>query len=369
MNGRVTSRRLYGEDASFVRNAWYAAAWSDDVGCDKPVACMILGEPVVLYRDASGVPVALEDRCIHRSMPLSLGRIRGNLIECGYHGLQYESSGHCVRIPGQPSIPRTACIRSYPVVEHDGFVWIWMGDPPGADEAAVTRFPWMKRAGWQKTTLHAHIPCHYQLVIDNLLDLSHLAFVHASTVGSLELADDAIVETQRTDAGGVRTSRWTLDIAPATTYAQFGRYDCNVDRWQITEFTPPCTLVIRNGAAKAGTGAPEGGGEQRWEFIVCHAVTPETARTTSYFWAVTHAFGADDAEATAEFHRQCHHVIGEDIAVFTAQQRTLELTPNAPLLGIRYDQGPLQGRLAIERLLAAERAAAPPRTLGTHVST
>jgi vanillate O-demethylase monooxygenase subunit len=368
MNDRLSSRRLCGEDTSFVRNAWYAAAWSDEVGRDKPLACMMLGEPVVLYRDASGAPVALEDRCVHRSMPLSLGRIRGDLIECGYHGLQYASSGRCVRIPGQPSIPRTACIRSYPVVEQDGFVWVWMGDPARADEAAVTRFPWMKRPGWQRTSLHAHIACHYQLVIDNLLDLSHLAFVHASTVGSPELADDAIVETQRTDTG-VRTSRWTLDVAPATTYAQFGRYDCNVDRWQITEFTPPCTLVIRNGAAKAGTGAREGGGEQRWEFIVCHAVTPQTARTTSYFWAVTHDFGAGEAEATAEFHRQCHHVIGEDIAVFTAQQRTLELTPNAPLLGIRYDQGPLQGRLAIERLLAGERDAGPPRTLETHVST
>ncbi|HJU24778.1 MAG TPA: aromatic ring-hydroxylating dioxygenase subunit alpha [Casimicrobiaceae bacterium] len=367
MTTLLTSRSLGGGDATFVRNAWYAAAWSEELGHDKPLGCTMLGNPVVLYRNAAGTPVALEDRCIHRSLPLSLGRIRGDVIECGYHGLQYETSGRCVRIPGQPSIPRSACIRSYPVIEQDGFVWLWMGESARADRSAITRFSWMSRAGWRKTTLHARIACNYQLVIDNLLDLSHLAFVHASTVGSPELADNAIVETQRIDLG-VRTSRWTLDVAPAATYAQFGRYDGNVDRWQITEFTPPCTLVIRNGAAKAGTGAREGRGEQRWEFIVCHAVTPETARTTSYFWAVTHDFGGDDAEAIAEFHRQCHHVIGEDIAVFTAQQKMLDLTPDAPLLGIRYDHGPLQARLAIERLLAAERDAARPRSIEPHVS-
>src|SRR4029078_240508 len=126
--------------------------------------------------------------------------------------------------------------------------------------------------------------------------LSHLAFVHASTVGSMELADRAIVKTERTPHG-VRTSRWTLDGAPGRTYAQFGRYQGNVDRWQITEFCAPCTLVIRNGSAKAGTGWYETGqGEQRWEFIVSHGVTPESDRVTNYFWAVTHDFGVDDPE-------------------------------------------------------------------------
>jgi vanillate O-demethylase monooxygenase subunit len=225
----------------------------------------------------------------------------------------------------------------------------------------------MTRLGWQRTKLHARIACNYQLIIDNLLDLSHLAFVHSTTVGSIELADAAVVKTERIE-GGVRTSRWTLDVPPARTYAQFGRYECNVDRWQLTDFRAPCTLVIRNGSAKAGTGAPEGGvGEQPWEFIVCHAITPESDRTTSYFWTVTHDFGADDPEATAEFHRQCHQVIGEDIAVFTAQQRTLDLKPDARLIDIRYDQGPNEARRLIDRLLAEERGDAAPAAEKVHV--
>ena len=358
----MTVRNLNGAGTAFVQQAWYAAAWSDELAPDKPLGCVMLGAPVVLYRRSDGTPAALEDRCVHRSLPLSAGRVRGDMIECGYHGLQYDCAGACVRIPGQQSIPATARVRSYPVVEQDCFVWVWMGDPANADPARITRFPWMTQPGWQQTRLHARIACNYQLVIDNLLDLSHLAFVHSTTVGSMELADDAVVKTERTEAG-VRTSRWTLDIPPARTYAQFGKYQSNVDRWQISEFMAPSTLIIHNGSAKAGTGAPEGRrGEQFWEFIVCHGVTPETDRTTNYFWAVNHDFGGDDPEATAEFHRQCHQVIGEDIAVFAAQQRMLDLMPDAPLLDIRYDNGPLQARRVIDRLLAAERgeSAAPP---------
>lgn len=363
----MAGRNLSGAGKQFVRNAWYAAAYSDELTQGKPLGCVILEEPVVLYRRANGVPAALEDRCVHRSMPLSMGRVCGDVIECGYHGLQYDCSGTCVRIPGQDAIPRGARIRDYPVVERDGFIWVWMGDAAKADTARITRFPWMTKPGWQHTKLHARIACNYQLVIDNLLDLSHLAFVHSSTVGSIELADAAIVETVRT-AEGVRTSRWTLDVPPAKTYAQFGRYNCNVDRWQLTEFFAPCTLVIRNGSAKAGTGAYEGGpGEQPWEFIVCHGVTPESDRTTNYFWAVNHDFGADNPEETAEFHRQSHQVIGEDIAVFTGQQRMLDLKPDAPNVDILYDKGPNQARRMIDQLLAAERGGATEAAGDAHV--
>ena len=233
-----------------------------------------------------------------------------------------------------------------------------MGDAAGADAAKITEFPWMTKPGWQQTKLHARIDCNYQLIIDNLLDLSHLAFVHATTVGSSELADKAQVKTMRTPKG-VLTSRWTLDVPPARTYAQFGRYDGNIDRWQITDFRAPCTPIIRNGAAKAGTGAPEGEpGEQRWEFIVCHGVTPATDRTTNYFWAVTHDFGADDAAGTAEFHRQCHEVIGEDIAVFYGQQRMLDLSPDAPSARHPLRQRPAAGA-APDRPVARRGARQP----------
>jgi phenylpropionate dioxygenase-like ring-hydroxylating dioxygenase large terminal subunit len=340
----------------YVTEAWYVAAWSDELE-ERPLARVILEQPVVLFRRADRTPVALEDRCIHRRLPLSLGRVRGDRIECAYHGLQFDTSGQCVHVPGQRAIPPGAWVRSYPVVERHRCIWVWTGDAGLADPNEIRDFHWLIEPGWGLTKLHARVRCHYQLIIDNLLDLSHLAYVHASTVGSPALADSAKVTTDRL-SDGVRVSRWTLDVPPAPTYRQFGKYGGNIDRWQISEFRAPGTFVIDNGSATAGTGAPIGqAGEQRWGFIVCHGITPENERKTNYFWALAHPFGVDGPEEEAEFHRQSRQVIGEDIAVFEAQQRMIELDPAAPTIDIGYDAGPLQARRLIGRLLAQQQHA------------
>jgi phenylpropionate dioxygenase-like ring-hydroxylating dioxygenase large terminal subunit len=228
----MLNRDLARAGQDFVREAWYLAAWSDELET-KPLGVVLLGESIVLYRRDDASPVALENRCSHRSLPLSLGCVRGDRIVCGYHGLQFDASGRCLHVPGQPAAPDGAAIRSYPAIEQDNCIWVWMGVPQNADPTKITRFPWMTKKGWRQTKLHARIPANYQLIIDNLLDLSHLSFVHSTTVGSPELAESANVKAEPTE-NGVLVSRWTLDVPPAPTYAQFGNYDCNVDRWQIS---------------------------------------------------------------------------------------------------------------------------------------
>jgi phenylpropionate dioxygenase-like ring-hydroxylating dioxygenase large terminal subunit len=347
----------------FLKDYWYVAAWSDEVET-SPLAVMMLKQPIVVFRQSNGTPVALEDRCIHRRAPLSIGHVVGDDIQCAYHGLVYNAHGHCVKVPGQGEIPANAKVRSYPTVERHGCVWVWMGAPERADASAIPNFRSLDQPGWSMTKRHAHVKCDYRLIIDNLLDLSHLAFVHSSTVGQPEVADIADVRTERRE-NGVRVTRWTLDVPPPRTYLQFGGYTGNIDRWQISEFTPPSYLIIDNGAAAAGTGAPEGrNGERRWAFIVYHGITPETETTTNYFWALAHSFPTESPEALTEFHRQCQQVIGEDIAVFTAQQRIIDLDPNAPTVDIRYDAAPLQARRIIDRLLAAQSARRDSRANG-----
>jgi phenylpropionate dioxygenase-like ring-hydroxylating dioxygenase large terminal subunit len=346
----------------YLRSYWYVAAWSDELPVAEPIARIMLGEPVVLYRRSDGTPVALEDRCVHRRAPLSIGRVIGDTIRCGYHGLVYDPDGACVKIPGQTTIPQSAKLRRYPAADRHGCIWVWMGAAEAADPAAIPDFRWLATPGWAVCKRHARVACHYQLIVDNLLDLSHLAFVHSSTVGTEDLADKAEVKTERIGEDRLRVSRWTLDVLAARTYAEFGNYTGNIDRWQISEFQPPSTLTIDNGSAAAGTGAPEGRrGAQRWGFRVCHGITPETERTTNYFWALAHEFGAEDAAVRGEFHRQSLHVVGEDIAVFEAQQKIIELDPAAPTLDIRYDAGPLQARRIVERLLAREAGNAAAR--------
>ena len=131
----------------FVTNVWYVAAWDDEIG-RQPLARRLLNEPVVLYRGSDGGPIALEDRCCHRHLPLHKGEIEGDNIQCGYHGLTFDRHGQCISIPGQTTVPPGAQVRSYPVVERDRWIWIWMGDPKRADTAPIPAFHWLTDPSW-----------------------------------------------------------------------------------------------------------------------------------------------------------------------------------------------------------------------------
>jgi phenylpropionate dioxygenase-like ring-hydroxylating dioxygenase large terminal subunit len=155
----------------FLRNYWYVAATDAEIS-RRPLGRMILGEPIVLFRAEDGTPVAFEDRCPHRHLPLSMGRLVGDTLQCLYHGLRFGRDGRCVYIPGQEHIPQAAKVRCYPVVERYRWIWIWMGDPMLADPAAIADFHWLDDPNWGAKGAYLHVEANWQLVVDNLLDLS-----------------------------------------------------------------------------------------------------------------------------------------------------------------------------------------------------
>src|SRR5215469_4937089 len=171
----------------FLRNCWYVAAWASEVG-REPFARVFLDRPVMLYRTTDGEAVALEDRCCHRNLPLSMGKIEGDDIRCGYHGLKFDRTGACVEIPGQSQIPPDARVARYPLTERWGLLWIWMGDASVANEALLPKWHYLAEPGWSviKGNDAKPIPmkCNWELNNDNLLDLSHVTFVHPSTLGA-----------------------------------------------------------------------------------------------------------------------------------------------------------------------------------------
>src|SRR6516164_1005936 len=174
----------------FVRNTWYVAAWADEVARGSILPRTLLGEPVILYRTESGTPGALEDRCCHRGAPLSLGTVKGELVECGYHGLQFDQSGRCLHIPLQQQIPSKARVKSYPIVERWRFLWIWMGDPALADPRLIPEHYCMDHPEWDVSRGDVfHVKANYQLVSDNFLDASHVVYVHKSTLAQPEVVD------------------------------------------------------------------------------------------------------------------------------------------------------------------------------------
>ncbi len=256
-----------------LRNAWYIAAWADEID-GEPLARRICDEPIVLFRDKAGQVAALADRCCHRAAPLHRGAVVEEGIQCGYHGLIFDGSGRCVHIPGQKQIPADAAVRGYPVVEKDQLVWVWTGDPARADTAKIVDFPYHNDPGrWPNKHDVYPIKGNYMLMVDNLMDLTHLGYLHAKTVGGNPAAHvEAEMKTTRTPTG-LKFTRWLKNSVPPPSYVRAAGFTGRVDRWQEFEFVAPSSVLQWTGAADAGTGAPEGKRDGGFQFRLFHGLT------------------------------------------------------------------------------------------------
>jgi phenylpropionate dioxygenase-like ring-hydroxylating dioxygenase large terminal subunit len=338
----------------FLRNFWYVAAYDHEIG-RTPLSRTILGEPIVFYRKEDGTPVALEDRCIHRHLPLSMGKLVGDRLQCHYHGLRYDSSGHCVAVPGQDTVPPGARVKSYPVVERYRWLWIFMGDPALADPADIPDFHWLDDPGWGAKGSYLHVKANWQLIVDNLLDLTHLAFVHETTIGNAALVDKAAVKVTRA-SNNVVVTRWTLDAPAPPTFVKAGGFTTNVDRWQIIDYAPPAFLRLDVGATPTGTGAPQGRRVGGISMRNLNAITPETEATSHYFWAQAHDWDVRNRALTDMLVDQITTAFLQDVTVFEAQQRNMTTFPNAPQVDINADAGVMQARRIIDRIHSEELA-------------
>ena len=185
---RPAQEDIADEDTPFIRNCWYVACFSDNLEEGKLFSRVLLGEPVVLYRLRDRTVVAMKDRCPHRSFPLSAGRLVDDEIVCGYHGMRYRSDGRCTLVPTQQHAPTAIKTQTYVVVEQTPLVWIWMGDPARAAASTPPTEDWMLNASWASSRSYLKVACNYVFLHENLLDLSHLTFLHANTFGTPDYA-------------------------------------------------------------------------------------------------------------------------------------------------------------------------------------
>lgn len=335
-----------------VRNGWYAASWSKDLG-EEPVARKFLGDDVVLFRTADGRPAALEDRCCHRAAPLSLGEVVGGDIMCGYHGLKFAPDGRCTDIPGQTSIPERARVRSYPVHERWNVVWIWMGDPAKADASRIEDLPWLDSPDWTATPGYLHLKSNYLLLIDNLLDLTHVTYVHKRTIAGDPREATTPTRTERVE-NGVRNGRWMIDFVPPPLFARAGGFTGNVDRWQHVTWKAPATVYLDVGCAKHGTGAPQGDRSQGISIWSTHLATPETETSTHYFFCFARNFKLGDEAMSKLLYEGSKATFEEDLVVLERQQQKVDGGSIDGLLDIPNDAAQLQMRRMMRQLAAAE---------------
>ncbi|MFN3891575.1 MAG: Rieske 2Fe-2S domain-containing protein [Beijerinckiaceae bacterium] len=341
----------------FLRNAWYVAALSGEVA-DKPFERTLLGEPVVLFRGSGGRVVALQDRCPHRFVPLSRGRICGDEIECGYHGLRFDAEGACVANPhGDKAIPRNARVRSWPAVERDGFIWLWMGEAARAAGTQPPAYPFLDAPGAYSAVYGSlHVDANYLLVLDNLLDLSHVEFLHPL------LSQAEGVDAHRTEffveGDHVIANRWKPNslvhgLAKLLWTSPAPRGDARANmRW-----TAPAILHFDLGATEVG-GRPEDG--------VCipnaHIMTPETELTTHYFWAVARNRRIDDREFDERMFATVNRIFStEDVPMIEAQQRamgpTADLLSQKPVM-LEPDVPAMRARRILAQKIQEEQEAA-----------
>ena len=165
----------------YLRNYWYVGAWAHEVTTEQPFQRKLLGEPLAFYRTEDGRPAVIHDLCPHRFAPLSSGRVIGDALECGYHGFTFDSKGACVCIPGMDKVPDKLRVRGYPAVEKWGWVFVWMGDPEAAEESLIPDYHYLDDPGWAGKGETMQVKASYNLLRDNLLDLTHAKFLHRTT--------------------------------------------------------------------------------------------------------------------------------------------------------------------------------------------
>lgn len=337
-----------------VKNCWYVAAWSHEVA-DNVLARTLLGEPVCLFRDEVGRVSALADRCAHRGAPLSMGKREADGLRCMYHGVKFGATGQCVEVPGQTKFPATMCVRAYPVVERNQWIWIWMGNPSMADASAIPDTWPLGHSKWPYKPGYYHYVAPHMLICDNLLDFSHLTYLHPTTLGGSMNMSRESPQVQVMDQG-IRIERWLLNDVPAPFHTKLANFDGPVDRWHFYDFLIPGILIMHSGVQTAAPGAPVASRSGALEFRSCQAITPETTTSSHYFYANPRNFAMDDANVTETIYRDVVTAFEEDRIMIEAQWERLSQNDGVPMTSILADVGLTQFRRLMQRRLVEEES-------------
>jgi phenylpropionate dioxygenase-like ring-hydroxylating dioxygenase large terminal subunit len=340
------------QDTPLVSNCWYVAARSSEVGRDI-ISRRLLGTDVAMYRTLAGRPVAVRNRCPHRSFPLAKGKLEGDVLMCGYHGMQFDESGRCVNMPSMPLVPSNANVRAYPIAERGPLLWIWMGEPDVADEAAIPDTSWLMDPGFKSVTGGFSMKSDYVAMHENLLDQTHFPFLHPGTVGTPEYARSKL--DAREEGTQVIIDRLLKDSPPPGIYGVpaelMGK---RVDRYSEARFISPAMHVA---FARIVDAQPDEGRPGQYRFNITHLITPETQHSIHYWWFNSRDFKHKDAQADAFLYEASEQAYIEDVDAleWISQVVQNDATPQFDL-NFAPDKPGLLMRRIIHRLAMAEAA-------------
>lgn len=345
----------------WIKNCWYVIAWEHEVPPAESADIFlrkVLNEPIVVYRTQAGKLVALEDRCCHRHAPLSAGRREGDSIRCGYHGLKFNEQGLCTEIPGADKVPPKACVRAYPVVSKNNWVFVWMGDIDKANETLLPDNFSCNDPAWKNIPGYVHYDTPYLLICDNLLDFSHLSYVHEKTLGgstAIAQARPSIEKVDHQGQRGIRVVRHIPDVPAPPFYQRFRTFTTNLDRWFDYEFLLPATLLMQSGGKPVGSASDDM--SQAVRLHSCQTLTPETENSTHYFFQQSHQSDLGDESVTQSIYNSLVQAFEEDRNMITAQYLNMQTTAQKPMLPLHFDAALVQFRKMVSDEKIAEDAA------------
>ena len=357
MTGSLASPREHSAAsprAAYLRNCWYMAAWSGEVG-EELLRRRLLGEAILLYRAADGSVVALTDRCPHRFAPLSLGTREGDAVRCTYHGLAFDRAGQCIHNPFSDRLPKGATVRSWPIAERDGIVWLWAGEVDAADPVLIPDFGVINAGGIAPITGVMPMKAPYEFATDNLMDLSHIEFVHRGSFAGAGVIFAGEHEI-RQDGETLHSNWWMPNVpAPGHTYGVYAR-GMPTDHWLDMRWNAPASMLLEIGAAPVGA-------ERRTGVILhqAHIITPESDGTCHYFWATTRGGGPADPERDAGTRALMEQAFSaEDKPIIEASYANLDGRDfwEAGPVALGIDSGGTRARRLLQGLIRREREVA-----------
>jgi phenylpropionate dioxygenase-like ring-hydroxylating dioxygenase large terminal subunit len=343
----------------YLRNAWYCAGFGGELasGALKPIT--MLEEAIVLFRSEDGSVGALADRCPHRFAPLSKGAVCQGQVQCGYHGLRFDGAGRCTHNPhGDGSIPKASTVRAYPALERHGALWVWMGATDRADPSLLPDFGDVEeRPGWSGVQGYLHVQAHYQLVADNLLDLSHVQYLHPFLASKepppADFRPDIRMEQQGDRVVAINQFHRMPNSDLYKMLWERGEPPSHVTMRANMRWDPPSLLLLDTGAC------PDGGArEQGPSAPSAHWLTPETETSTHYFWAAARDRFVGNAQVSEQMRQGIDSAFrNEDEPMIEAVQRnmgTTDLMSLKPVL-LQTDGPAIRARRILSQKLEAEQ--------------
>lgn len=348
----------------FVKNCWYVAGWEHELIDGALLGRTILGERVLFYKDSNNKVIAMDDRCCHRGAALSLGRLEGDNLRCMYHGLLFDSEGTCIEVPGRDAVPPSFKVPVYPVEVRDKLIWIWMGVAELANRDEIPGFEYLSKPEWHGEPGYLHYEANYQLLVDNLADFNHMAYVHANTfcgpANANYVAEHAESPVERLD-NGFRVTKYHMNSELAPFVKKFVPDMKKVDRWNTVRMQVPGYFYLESGFSPAGNGIEKGNREGSISFRNLQAMTPETENTTHLFWVYMHDQTENQDLITRSLTGSIVEGLYEDMPIIELQQQILEKDPGFSLKSLPSDVGLNHMRWLLAQQIKKEQGSAPQR--------